>query len=35
MQGVVMNNVQQGNNLIKHPSNEFTPLVHKHRIAIL
>jgi hypothetical protein len=27
--------VQQGNNLIKHANNEFTPLVHRHRTTIL
>jgi hypothetical protein len=27
--------VQQSNNQIKHANNEFTPLVHKHRITTL
>jgi hypothetical protein len=39
MQGVVKNKskdvVQHGNNPIKHANNEFTPLVHKHKITTL
>jgi hypothetical protein len=39
MQGGAMNKskdmVQQSNNPIKHANNEFTPLVHKHRITTL
>jgi hypothetical protein len=29
------NVVQQGNNLIKHANNKFTPLVHKRRTTTL
>jgi hypothetical protein len=29
------NMVQQGNNLIKHANNKFTPLVHKHKTTTL